>query len=125
MREQPGGGHGVSPAPGGLGCAQTCASCFEQRSSRPPRKPRLPLADESLHTLCKARRIDQFALPLGLVAHLCVERVVRGGVIGAAGFQRGLRGQGGQAVWAASGSIDTDLGSLSLLKLYRTDVAER
>ena len=30
-----------------------------------------------------------------------------------------------EAVWAAAGSVDTDLSFSSLLELYRTDVAER
>jgi len=28
-------------------------------------------------------------------------------------------------VWPAAGSVDTDLGSLSLLELYRTDLPQR
>ena len=36
-----------------------------------------------------------------------------------------INGKGAEAVWAAAGSVDTDLSFLSFLKVYRTDVAQR
>ncbi len=34
-----------------------------------------------------------------------------------------IRRQSGMVVWAAAGSVDTDLSFLSFLKVYRTDIA--